>query len=260
MTQSDGVLDRVTIVLHRPRIPENIGAAARAACNMGISHLSVVAPQDLDLPRALKMATHSAAHLIHDMKVYSDLATALESHQFVVGTTARTGGQRKDVKTPREMASELISICRRNRVALLFGPEDRGLTNTQVQYCQALVTIPTAGFSSLNLAQAVMIVCYELLLASAGTAYRFVARLANRYELDQMYDHLQQTLLKISFLQPENPEIGMEHIRRFFSRVGLRTRDVKVVRGLCRQVDWYTRRAEEIQSLQNKRAEEEGAQ
>jgi tRNA/rRNA methyltransferase len=189
------------------------------------------------------------------MKVYSDLATAMGSYQFVVGTTARTGGHRKDVKTPREMAKDLITICTRNRVALLFGPEDRGLTNTQLQYCQALVTIPTADFSSLNLAQAVMIVCYELLLASIRPPDRRVPRLANRYELDQMYDHLQQTLLKISFLQPDNPEIGMEHIRRFLSRVGLRTRDVRVVRGLCRQVDWVSRRAEEAQSLQNERVE-----
>ena len=255
MTQSDGVLDRVTIVLYRPRISENIGAAARAACNMGISDLSVVDPQDLDLPRALKMATHSAAHLIHNMKVYPDLATALQSHQYVVGTTARTGGQRKELKTPRETAGDVISICRRNRVALLFGPEDRGLTNTQLQCCHALVTIPTAGFSSLNLAQAVMIVCYELLLASGRPPDRFVPRLANRYELDQMYDHLQRVLLRISFLQPDNPEIGMQHIRRFFSRVGLRARDVKVVRGLCRQINWVTRRLEETAGLQNKRAQ-----
>ena len=254
MTQSDGVLDRVTIVLHRPRISENIGAAARAACNMGISHLSVVAPQDLDLPRALKMATHSAAHLIHDMKVYSDLAAALQSQQYVVGMTARTGGQRKELKTPQETAGDVISVCRRNRVALLFGPEDRGLTNTQLQRCHALVTIPTAGFSSLNLAQAVMIVCYELLLAGARPPDRFVPSLANRYELDQMYEHLQRVLLRISFLQPENPEIGMQHIRRFFSRIGLRARDVKVIRGLCRQIDWYTKRREEIQSPEGEKA------
>jgi len=235
-------LDQVAIVLHRPRFPENIGAAARAAWNMGISRLLLVAPENLDLGRVLKMATHAAAHVIERMEVHPDLATALQPFQYVVGTTARTGGHRKDLKTSREMAEELIPICADNQVALLFGPEDRGLMNAQLRYCHALVTIPTAGFSSLNLAQAVMILCYELLLAGREPMDRFVHRLADRRELDGMYEHLEETLIKINFINPGNRESGMQNIRRFFSRVSLRTRDVKVIRGICRQIDWYTQR------------------
>lgn len=253
MVNSSHYLDQVTVVLHRPRFPENIGAAARAACNMGISQLALVAPEDCDLTRILKMATHSAVDLIENMEVYPDLGTALQPFNYVVGTTARIGGQRQEFKTPRELAGELIPICANNRVALLFGPEDRGLTNAQLRYCHAMVTIPTTAFSSLNLAQAVMILCYELLLAGDNPSDRFVPRMANRRELDGMYEHLKETFIKINFINPENPDYWMQNIRRFFSRVGLQARDVKIIRGICRQLDWYTQqRLENMQQLQKK--------
>ncbi|MGD8370821.1 MAG: RNA methyltransferase [Syntrophobacterales bacterium] len=248
---SNNYLDHVTIVLYRPRFPENIGAAARAALNMGISRLVLVAPENCDLTRILRMATHYAADLVENMEVYADLTTALQHFHYVVGTTARTGGHRRELRTPREIAVELVPICANNQVALLFGPEDRGLTNVQLRYCHALVTVPTAGFSSLNLAQAVMILCYELLLAGTKPVDRFVSRLATRRELDGMYEHLKETLLKINFINPENPDYWMQNIRRFFSRVGLRARDVKIIRGICRQIDWYTKqRLETMQQLE----------
>ena len=252
MGDSNHYFDQLTIVLHRPRFPENIGAVARAACNMGISRLSLVAPENCDLSRILKMATRSAAHLIENTEVHPDLATALGPFHYVVGTTARTGGQRQELKTPREIAEELMPICATNQVALLFGPEDQGLTNAELRHCHALVTIPTAGFSSLNLAQAVMILCYELLLAGSKPIDRFVPRLANRRELEGMYEHLKETFIKISFINTENPDSAMQNIRRFFSRVGLRTRDVSMIRGICHQIDWYVqKRSEEMQQPEN---------
>jgi tRNA/rRNA methyltransferase len=242
MLHSSNFLDQVTIILHRPRIPENIGAAVRAACNMGLSRLMLVEPEDCDLTRILKMATHAAADLVENMEVHSDLGAALKSFHYIVGTTARTGGQRQELKTPREIAEKLVPICSTNRVALLFGPEDRGLTNAQLRYCHAVVTIPTSGFSSLNLAQAVMILCYELMLAGDKPTDHFVPRLATRRELDGMYEHLKETFIKINFINPDNPDYWMQNIRRFFSRIGLRARDVKIIRGICRQIDWYTQR------------------
>lgn len=242
MERSNFYLDQVTVVLHRPRFPENIGAVARAACNMGLSRLMLVSPEDCDLTRILKMSTHAAADLVENMEVHSDLATALQPFNYVVGTTARTGGKRQALKTPREIAAELLPICANNQVALLFGPEDRGLTNVQLRYCHALVTIPTLSFSSLNLAQAVMILCYELMIASNEPIDGFAPRLANRRELDGMYEHLKETFIKINFINQDNPDYWMQNIRRFFSRVGLRARDVKIIRGICRQIDWYTRR------------------
>lgn len=235
-------LDQIAIVLHRPQIPENIGAATRAAANMGISRLILVSPKNCDLTRILKTATLSVADLVENMELFSDLRTALQLFNYVVGTTARTGGQRRQVETPREMASKLVSICQNNKIALLFGPEDRGLTNAQLRYCHSLVTIPTAPFSSLNLAQAVMILCYELRLAGNQPVEHFVPRLATRRELDGMYEHLKDTFMKINFINTENPDYWMQNIRRFFSRVGLQARDVKIIRGICRQLDWYTKR------------------
>lgn len=252
MKDSASYLEQITIVLHRPQYPENIGAAARAAANMGISRLTLVSPKDCDLTRILKTATLSVADLVENMEVYADLRTALLPFHYVVGTTARTGGQRQELKTPRQIAAELAPICANNRVALLFGPEDRGLTNAQLRHCHALVTIATSGFSSLNLAQAVMILCYEIMQAGNRSSEQFVPRLATRRELDGMYEHLKETFIKINFINPENPDYWMQNIRRFFSRVGLRARDVKIIRGICRQIDWYTqRRVEDIQQLED---------
>ncbi len=251
MGHSKSYLDNVTIVLHRPRFPENIGAAVRAAANMGISRLTLVRPEDCDLTRILKMATLAAADLVENMEEYSNLSRALEPFNYVVGTTARTGGRRQELKTPRDLANTLRPICANNQVALLFGPEDRGLTNAELRHCHSLVKIPTVAFSSLNLAQAVMILCYELMMVEYKRPDIHVPRLATRRELDGMYEHLKETFIKINFINPENPDYWMQNIRRYFSRVGLRARDVKIIRGICRQIDWYTRRrVEEIGQLE----------
>ena len=251
MDISTQYLNQITVVLHRPRFPENIGAAARAAWNMGISRLALVAPENCDLTRILTMATHAAADLVENMEIYADLTSALQSFHYVVGTTARTGGQRQDLRMPRELAPELVQIAANNQVALLFGPEDRGLTNAELRSCHALVTIPTVGFSSLNLAQAAMILCYEILMAGRKPVEHFVPRLATRRELDGMYEHLKETFIKINFMNPDNPDYWMQSVRRFFSRVGLRARDVKIIRGICRQIDWYTeRQVEDVDQLE----------
>jgi tRNA/rRNA methyltransferase len=236
-------LDHLTIVLHKPRLAENIGATARAARNMGITRLIVVDPEDADPERMLKMATGSSAHLIQNLAIYPDLASALGSFQYIVGTTARLGGSyRQSPVTPRELARQLIPISRRNQVALLFGPENWGLANEELALCHSLVTIPTSDFRSLNLAQAVLVVAYEIFLARQDLKERFVPRLANSFELEAMYAELQATLLQINYIGHQNPEHWMMRIRRFFSRHGLRAAEVQVIRGICRQIDWYVRR------------------
>lgn len=231
-------LDHVAVVLHRPKLPENIGAAARAACNMGISRLVVVQPHNLDPARMRMMATQAAAPLLEAMEVYDDLAQALGTFQYVVGTTARRGGLRREFLTPREMALRLVEISRHNRVALLFGPENWGLTNEELALCQALVTIPTAECSSLNLAQAVMVLAYEVFTARHAEP-RFVPRLANVQELESMYAMLKETLVKIHYIDSQNPDYWMFNVRRFFNRLGLRARETQVVKGICRQINWY---------------------
>ena len=232
-------LKNVCIVLSRPRYPENIGAAARAMRNMGFEQLIVVDPQNCDLSRVLKMATHAASDVVEQMRVYEDLQTALEPFNYVVGTTARLGGQRQSVGSANKLAQKLAPISEKNRVALLFGPEDRGLTNENIRLCHELVNIPTAEFSSLNLAQAVMILCYELRRYNQPKAKTFMPRLANRHELDGMYSQLQDILVRISYIQPENPEYFMNNIRHFGTRMKLRAKEVSILRGICRQIDWY---------------------
>lgn len=237
---SEGInLENISIVLHQPRYPENIGAAARAMCNMGIRHLVVVDPNDFDLVRVLKLATHAAAHVVKKIEFYENLKSALSQFNYVVGTTARLGGQRQVINTPSKLAQSLVSISRENRIAILFGPEDRGLANEDIRYCHLLVNIPSAEFSSLNLAQAVMIMCYELFLAGRVTSEEFAPRLAARHELEGMYDQLKDILVRISFINPENPDYWMNNLRRFFSRMGLRAKEVNIIRGICRQINWY---------------------
>jgi tRNA/rRNA methyltransferase len=238
-------LANISIVLQKPRYPENIGAAARAMRNMGIDNLVVVDPQNFDLHKALKLATHFASDILEKCKFYPDLKEALATFNYVVGTTARLGGERQVVCTPAKLAEKLIPISAENRIALLFGPEDKGLSNEAVRYCHVLVNIPTTQFSSLNLAQAVMILCYEIFVAGRGEKEKFTPRLANRHELDGMYDQLKDVLVRISYINAENPDYWLNHFRRFFTRLQLRAKEVNIIRGLCRQVDWYGKKCYE---------------
>ncbi len=232
-------LENITVVLHEPRIPENIGAAARAICNMGISNLVVVNPQNYDTGRIRKMATTAALDIVENIKIFNTLEEALAEFNWVVGTTARTGSHRPTIRNPRELAEEIVDISQNNRVALLFGPEDKGLTNRELRYCHTAVTIPTGECTSLNLAQAVMVICYEIFVADKDLSPPFTPRLASFYELEGMYEHLKEVLIKIDFIDPKNPEYWFQNIRRFLSRLKLLSREVKIIRGICRQLLWY---------------------
>ena len=232
-------LDNVSIILKQPRYPENIGAAARAIRNMGMGKLVLVDPENCDLTKVLKMATHFASDVVEEMEVYENLQEALSPYNYVVGTTARLGKRRQQINTPSKVAENLVSISGENLVAILFGPEDKGLTNKDIRYCDALVNIPTADFSSINLAQAVMIICYEIFNAGCAESQDFLPRLADRHELEGMYDQLKDILVRISYINPENPDYWTNKIRNFFSRLQLQAREVSIIRGICRQIDWY---------------------
>lgn len=236
--------DNVAVVLCRPQISENIGAAARAMNNMGLRRLILVAPRNCDLSRIVRMATGTSIDIIETMEVYDKLEDALGPFHFVAGTTARIGAHRPPLTSPRALAGELSDISERNRAAILFGPEDRGLANEHLRLCHTIVSIPTAEFSSLNLAHAVMIICYEIFMASGKPVLKSTPRLADGFELEGMYSHLKDVLMKIGFIDRQNPEHWMLNLRRFFSRIQLRAREVRVIRGICRQMDWYTEQIE----------------
>jgi tRNA/rRNA methyltransferase len=241
-------LENISIVLVEPQIPENIGAAARAMKNMGINRLVLVKPKNCDLSRVFKTAKGSSIDLIENMESFENYRSALDTFHYVVGTTARIGSHRPALTTPRNLAENLISISQENQVAILFGPEDRGLSNEHLRQCHTIMSIPTSDFTSLNMAHAVMVVCYELFSACRKQSRQQIPRLANKFELEGMYDHMKDVLSKIGFLDPQNPEHWMLNIRRFLSRVPLRAREVRVIRGICRQMDWYARQLDRFKN------------
>lgn len=235
-------LDNIAVILNQPRYSENIGAAARAVRNMGIGRLVVVDPQNYDVDRVLKLATHVASDVVAQIEIHKNLEEALSCYSYVVGTTARLGGQRQAVTTPSRLAENLVAISHENRVAILFGPEDKGLKNEDIRYCHALVSIPTAEFSSINLAQSVMIMCYEIFIADLQDNAQFTPRLATVHELEGMYDQLKDVLVRINYINPENPDYWLDKLRHFLNRMRLRAREVSIIRGICRQIDWYGRK------------------
>jgi len=231
--------DNLSIVMVRPRYSENIGSAARAMCNMGIKNLIVVSPENYDLEKVRKLATHAALDVVDRIEIFENLKTALSPFNYVVCTTARLGGERLGVSSPSEMAEKLIEISRKNKTAILFGPEDRGLLNEDIRLCHELVNIPASDFSSLNVAQAVLIICYEIFLAGREEKVKFAPRLASRFELDGMYDNVKDILVRINYINPENPDYWMNKVRHFFTRMELRAGEVSIIRGICRQTEWY---------------------
>jgi tRNA/rRNA methyltransferase len=180
-----------------------------------------------------------------DRIVYErSIEEALGGFNYIVGTTARIGKARGPFVSPRTAAQNIAGLSQNNKIALLFGPEDTGLANDQLRLCHSVVTIPTSReFTSLNLSQAVMILCYEIFVASpaAATAAEASPKLALSSETEGMYRQIKDLLSGIGFLNPENPEYWMLDLRRFFARSGLLSREVKIIRGVCRQMDWYAR-------------------
>lgn len=232
------------IILVGPKFPENIGASARIASNFGISELIVVTGEEFDQERMLKMATHKAAHLIREMRVCATTAEAAEPFHFLVGTTARQGRHRPQDQTPREVMAELVPVLTGNRIGLMFGPEDSGLSNEDLDLCQFASTIPTAGFSSLNLAQAVAIHCYELYTAVHSQPFAAIPKseFANSHDLEGMYEHVEQALTRVTFLHDTNRTYWMRNIRQFLGRFQLKKKEASLIRGICRKLLWHSGR------------------
>lgn len=241
MIDSTTLLANLAVVLKRPKYAENIGAAARMCFNMGISTLILVRDEEPDYEDMAKMATHKAVHLIDNMERHIDLKDALAPFSFVVGTTARLGRKRTLERPPRDIIEDIIPLLASNKVAFLFGPEDRGLTNDDLKFCQYTSCIPTAEFASLNLAQAVAIHCYELYYAIVEMSREEAAEpeYASTFQLEGMYRHVQEALLKIDFLDEKSQHYWMRNIRQFLGRVRLSSKEANIIRGICRQFLWY---------------------
>ncbi|MCL1980923.1 MAG: tRNA methyltransferase [Proteobacteria bacterium] len=240
-------LAQVGIILVGPKYPENIGASARIASNFGIGELVVVSEERFDQERMLKMATHKAAALIQTMRVCRTTAEAAAPFHAIVGTTARQGRHRPEDQTPREVMAAMAPLMTANRIGLMFGPESTGLSNEDLDLCQFASTIPTAGFSSINLAQAVAIHCYELYTAVQPHPFAAIPKseFANSFDLEGMYEHIEEALNEITFLHDTNRVYWMRNIRQFLGRVRLKKREASMIRGICRKLLWHGRHPQE---------------
>ena len=272
-------LQNITIVLVRPQYAGNIGSVCRAMKNTGFSRLILVSPEQDPLSVEAKMMATSAKDILQKAKIFSSLEEALEGFRWIAGTSARKGINRGPFISPREISPEIIQHAGSIPVAILFGPEDRGLTNRELDPCHALIRIPTHhGLTSLNLAQAVLLVCHELYLTNlhesrnaeggvrpepckvqdafrveqggkrhekfvrkkeASSSSGLLPPLAEFQKVEKMYAHLEQLLLRIGFLDTNNPKRIMHTLRRIFGRADLCDRDVAVLRGIFRQLEWY---------------------
>ena len=232
----------ISIVLFKPKYAGNVGSVARASKNMGINKIVVVGSAEMDREAMEQRSTHLAADVLDQILYRDSIEEALGGFNYIVGTTARLGKARGPFVSPRAAAQKIADLSQHNKIALLFGPEDAGLANDQLRLCHSVVTIPTSReFTSLNLSQAVMILCYEIFIASSSAAGPAEAppKLAMSSELEGMYWQIKNLLSKTGFLNPENPEYWMLDLRRFFSRAGLISREVKIIRGICRKLDWH---------------------
>ncbi len=232
----------ISIVLYKPKYAGNVGSIARAAKNMGVNKIVIAGTKDLDREAMQQRSTHLAADVLDAITYRDTIEEALGGFNYIVGTTARLGKARGPFVSPREAARNIADLSQNNSIALLFGPEDTGLANDQLRLCHSVVTIPTSReFSSLNLSQAVMILCYEIFVTemTGEKTGDKTPKLALSSELEGMYGQVQELLSRIGFLNPENPEYWMLDLRRFFSRCRLTSREVKIVRGIIRQLTWY---------------------
>lgn len=230
--------DKFAFVLFRPQSAGNIGAAARALKNMGFNDLRLVAPGILNQREAVAMAVH-ADDVLASATTWPDLSAALADCSVTVGTTSRRGGYRASAQPLRAAAAELHALSRTNKIAVIFGREDRGLTNRELKLCNRLVTIPTGSdYPSLNLAQAVVVVAYELMMAASAPAAADAPEFVSATVSDAMLARMAAALVSIGFIADDNPDHIMFALREVFGRSGLTAREAEILNGMARQIRW----------------------
>lgn len=227
------------IILSHPQLGENIGAAARAMANFGLSDLRLVAPRaGWPNQKAVAMAA-GAAKLVENARLFESVADALADLHRVYATTARDRGIAREVLTPPEAATRLrVASSRGETTGILFGNERAGLDNEEISLCDSVITIPTAEFASINLAQAVLIASYEWFRAGDATpALRLehgpLQRKPTREELLGLFEHLERELLASGFLYPPDKVDGMRRaIRATLHRARLTYQETQTLRGM----------------------------
>ncbi len=236
-------------VLVRPQMGENIGAAARAMLNFGLTHMRIVAPRDgWPNPAAVAMAS-GAGRLLDDAALHPDIASAVADQHFTFATTARTRDLTKPVYSPQaamQLAAEKISAGQ--RVAVLFGPERAGLENADVAQANAIITVPVnPDFPSLNLAQCVLLTGYEWRRVSAEVTAHDPGLAdtspAKGHEVDHLAGHFEDVMGQAGFFFPDHKAPSMKtNLRNMWSRFPMTQHDVRMLHGMLRQmVRWKAR-------------------
>ena len=241
-------MESVFVVLVEPSLAENVGAAARAMRNMGFPNLRLVDPEGegKHLAEAAHRMSAGAGEILERAEVYPTVEQALADLHLTVGCTARCGKGRPPLLDPKGLPAYLKDYRQGTRIGIVFGREDRGLTTQELDCCSLVLTIPTVPeHSSLNLAQAVLIVCYEL-AQSGGFCTRLAggpASQATSEELEGLFRQARDVLLRIGFLHPENPDRILRVLRRILGRARPNSREVQILRGILRQIAWVEGKA-----------------
>lgn len=242
-------MNSVKIVLVNTSHPGNIGGVARAMKNMAMDQLVLVNPQEFPSEKA-DARSSGATDLLESAVVVDSLEEAIADCQYVVGTSARSRHIPWPIINPKELAAQLIPVIgnseRTEKIAIVFGREDRGLTNEELHLCNHHVHIPSnEEFSSLNIAAAVQVIAYELRMVHLGYGEEQATPqwgtdwdidLASSEEVENFFEHLEKTLIDIDFLNPENPRQLMTRLRRLYLRSQLDKVEVNVLRGILTAV------------------------
>ncbi|UCC81985.1 MAG: TrmJ/YjtD family RNA methyltransferase [Gemmatimonadota bacterium] len=238
---SKQVLQRVIVVLDEPQDPVNIGMVVRTMKNMGLSRLRLVNPGGFDPHRILGVA-HTGADLVDAAELSERLDDAVAGVRLVVGTTGRGRRVRRNYVRPRDAAAEILEVAGSGgEVALIYGREDRGLSNEQLDLCNRLLVIPTdSDHPSLNLAQAVLVVAYEIFLAAEAAppfkAPRRAAARADRDELESLFSEAEASLHAIDFFKAQKVKPLMRTVREVAARADLDERETALFKAMAYEV------------------------
>ena len=236
MDGNDNFLNTVKVVLVGTTHPGNIGAAARAIKNMGIFNLALVKPKEFPSDIAI-YRSKAAKDILENAEIYESLEDAIAGCKLIVGTSARARSVPWPVFNPRDAAEEMRKISKQGNVAIVFGREDRGLTNDELGLCNFHVHIPSdPKYSSLNLSQAVQILAYEIRLAYSRdeviSEVKWDVDLANNEQTERLIDHMEELMQDVEFYDVENPRKLLLRVRRFFKRSEIDVMEVNIFRGL----------------------------
>jgi len=231
--KAGGPLSRIRVVLLRPSHPGNIGAAARAMKTMGITQLRLVRPKRFPHPDARAMAA-GAADVLESAHACASLEEALAETAYSVALSARERELSHSSLDARAAAQELLRAARKDEVAIVFGNETVGLSNRDIMRCSALARIPAdPEYASLNLAQAVQVIAYELRMAAlAPSAAPAKTAYATHEEMEKLFAHLERSLYASGYLHPRHPRKLMDRLRRLFAKARLERVEVNILRGM----------------------------